>query len=146
MFDQFSNKYDIIVPTTLTDNNTVTGVLDTASYDANSLTVIAIVGSVDIGVTAIKLQHSDTNGSFTDITGANFNSAVLTGNDDNKILIQPLDLRGKKRYINFTATVADGTAGCQLTVLGILGDCGKAPLENTIASYGADVLFAGSVV
>lgn len=149
MFDQFSNKYDLILQTTMTNNATVTGVLDTLGYGANSLTVVAIIGAVtaSANMTAIKLQQSDTDSDYVDIVGATFNAATTTAASAHKIMLQPLDLRGKKRYIRFTATVANATPGAQLTVVGVMGDCGVAPTKNLAVSYGAtDVIFAGSVV
>lgn len=148
MFNQFSNKYDVIYNTTLINNNTATGSIDLNNYpNASSLTVVLIVGGVDTTIGTIKLRQSTDNSTWADITGATFNSAAYTATDDNKICIQPISLAGKQRYIQFSAVVGNGATGATITVLGIVGDNSVSPLKNNATSYGSnDVLFAGSIV
>jgi len=150
MFNQFSNKYDILYNSTLINNNTVTGSIDLNNYpNAGSLTVILIVGGIDTTMTTIRLRQSTDNSTWADITGANFNSAAYTATDDNKICIQPISLAGKQRYIQFSGLVGNGSTGATVTVIGIVGDNMQSPIKNNATSYSPssnDVLFAGSIV
>ncbi len=146
MFPSYNNKYDLTLNTTITDDATVTGSIDLNLFDASALTFLVIVGSVDIGVTAIKIQESANNSDWTDVTGANFNGAVLTASSDNTLLLQPIAVAGRQRYLRFSALVANGTVGCQFTVVTILGSCGTFPRGTVAATYGADVTFAGQYV
>ncbi len=149
MFNQFTNKYDILYNSTLINNNTVIGSIDLNNYpNASSLTVLCIVGGIDTTMTTIRLRQSTDNSTWADITGANFNSAAYTATDDNKIVLQPISLAGKQRYIQFSALVGNGATGATVTVIGIIGDNSTAPRKNDVVSYSGsnDVLFAGNIV
>jgi len=47
-------------------------------------------------------------------------SSLPSATDDNKTFAFEIDLRGRKRYLDVTATAGDGTAGTYLTINYIL--------------------------
>jgi hypothetical protein len=69
------------------------------------------------GTVNAKVQESDDNSTFTDITGAAF--AQVTESNDDTIYIGRINLIGRKRYIRCVAVVA--TAACDLGMEVVLG-------------------------
>lgn len=145
MTPEQNNKYLIVVaPAAITDAASfTTNAIDTAGWDY--LTVVVTVGALDIAMTALKLGQSDTDGSYVDVTGAIFGtstnidgatSALPTATDDNKLFVIEVDLRGKKRYFDLTATMGDGTAGGFIAAVGILSKGEISPI--TAAGRGCD--------
>ena len=134
----------ITPPGAIVDNNSyTTGSIDTAGWDY--LTVVVYLGATDIAMAALKLGTSDTDSSYTDLTGAVFGtstnidgstSALPSATDDNKFQIIQVDLRGKKRYFDLTATAGNGTTGTYLTAFAILSKGEISPI--TAAGMGAD--------
>ncbi len=65
----------------------------------------------------MKVTESDTSGSgHADVSGLAASGATGDGrlpqdDDDNKLFAFFIDLRGRKRYIDVTATAGDGTTG-----------------------------------
>lgn len=110
------------------DASATTAEIDTLGFDF--LTVVVYLGATDIALTALAVTESDSSGSgHANITGAVYGtstdvdgntSSLPSATDDNGFFIVELDLRGRKRYIDVTATVGDGTAGAFVTILGIL--------------------------
>lgn len=103
-------------------------------------------GAMDIAVTALKIQESDTTSSATalasaaDITGAIFGtsaadtgstSALPTATDDNKFFTVELDLKGRKRYLNPVVTCGDGAAGTFVAVFCELYNAENVPTSAT---------------
>lgn len=140
----------ITPPAAIIDNASAT----TAEIDTNGfehMTVVVYLGATDIAMTALAVTHSDTAGSgHANITGLVWGtstnldgstSALPSATDDNLFQIAHIDLRGKKRYIDVTATIGDGAAGTFITILGILSRAAESP--TTIAEVGAnEVLLA----
>jgi hypothetical protein len=114
-------------------------ILDNASATTNSVntegfahaTFLVELGATDIALTALKLQESDTDSSYGDVTGAIFGTSALpdgttstlpSATDDNKIYAIYVDLKGRKKYLDMVITVGDGTAGgyvaCQCILSG----------------------------
>ena len=131
----------ITPPAAIIDNaSAVTSEIDCKGF--RFLRVIVHLGAMDIAMTALKLTESDTSGSgHADIPGAVYGtstdiagntSTLPTANDDNKFFVFDVDLRGRKRYIDVTATCGDGSAG---TYIGIhaelyLGESKPVSLTN----------------
>jgi hypothetical protein len=74
-------------------------------------------------MTALKLQTSDTDGSYGDLTGAVFgtstniagSTSTLPADDaDTLAFVFLVNLVGKKRYFDLVATAGDGSAGTYL--------------------------------
>jgi hypothetical protein len=127
-------------PAALVDNASLTfDELDTKGYDY--CTIALLVGATDIAATACKLTESDTSGSghaditpsiygtATDIDGST--SALPTATDDEGIFLWEIDLRGRKRYIDATITIGDGTAGGYYTAFAILSRGENTKLTKT---------------
>lgn len=114
-------------------------ILDNASAVTNSVntegfayaTFLVELGATDIALTALKLQESDTDGSYADIVGTRFGTdagpdgtttTLPSATDDNKIYAIYVDLKGRKKYLDMVITVGDGTTGglvaCQCILSG----------------------------
>jgi hypothetical protein len=115
-------------PAAIIDNAAVTTAsIDTVGWDY--LEVYVYLGAIDIAMTVCKLQTSDTDGSYADLTGAVYGtstdiagstSALPIATDDNKCFKFEIDLRGKKRYFDLAATCGDGAAGTYITAFALL--------------------------
>lgn len=126
-----SVKYvNVTPPTAILDNTSaVTNSVNTEGFAY--ATFLVELGATDIALTALKLQESDTDGSYADVTGAIFGtSADPTGTtttlpsatDDNKVYAIFVDLKGRKKWLDMVITMGDGTAGgyvaCQCILSG----------------------------
>lgn len=140
-----NNKYVIVTsPAAIVDAGSyTTNAIDTAGFDY--LTVLVAVGFLDIAMTVLKLQTSDTNGSYGDLTGAVFGtstnidgatSTLPAADDDNKLFAIEVDLRGKKRWFDLVATMGDGSTGGFIAAVAILSK--GENIGNTAAAYGCD--------
>lgn len=145
MIPEQNNKYfNVTSPAAILDNaSATTNSIDTKGWDY--LTVVCTVGATDIAMTALKLGQSDTDSSFVDVTGAIFGtstnidgatSALPTAGDDHKLFVFEVDLRGKKRYFDLTATMGNGTAGGYFSAVAILSRGEISPI--LAAGKGAD--------
>ena len=119
----------ITPPAAISDNATLTTTeIDTLGW--SYMTIIVYLGATDIAMAALSVTQSDTAGSghaaitglvwgtSTNIDGST--SALPSATDDNLFQVAQIDLKGKKRYIDVTATTGDGAAGSFVTILGIL--------------------------
>lgn len=119
----------ITPPAVISDNATLTTTeIDTLGW--SYMTVIVALGATDIAMAALSVTQSDTSGSghsaitglvwgtSTNIDGST--SALPSATDDNLFQVAQIDLKGKKRYIDVTATTGDGAAGSYVTIMGIL--------------------------
>lgn len=114
-------KYvSITPPGAIIDNaSATTAEIDCLGFDYAK--VVVHFGAMDIAVTAMKVTESDTAGSgHTDVTGLVFGtstnlagstSTLPSATDDNKFFAFYIDLRGRKRYLDLTLTLGDGSAG-----------------------------------
>ena len=138
-------KYvSITPPAAIIDNaSATTAELDTKGWDYCQ--IVAYLGATDIAMTALAVTESDTSGSghanvtglvygtSTDIDGNT--SALPTATDDNKFFVFDVDLRGRKRYLDVTATIGDGTTGTFITIWAVLSRGKDGPL--TVSQRGA---------
>ncbi len=134
----------ITPPAAIVDNAAVT----TASIDTKGwgyMTVYVYLGASDIAVSALKLQESDTDGSYADVTGLVFGtstnidgstSAVPSSTDDNKFFAFDVNLVGRKRYFDLVLTGGDGSSGAYFTAWAILSRPKDSPV--TAAERGCD--------
>ena len=139
-------KYvSITPPAAIVDNASfTTSEIDTNGF--NHMTVVVYLGATDIAMTALTITESDTTGSghaavtglvwgtSTNIDGST--SALPSATDDNTFQIADIDLRGRKRFIDVTATMGDGTVGGFVTILGILSRASQTP--KSISDIGAN--------
>lgn len=145
MISAQNNKYVLVTPpAAILDNaSATTNSIDTKGWDY--LQVVCMIGATDIAMSALKLQTSDTDSAYADLTGAIFGtstnidgstSAVPSATDDNKVFVIEVDLRGKKRYFDLVATAGNGTAGTYFSAVAVLSRGEIAPI--TAAGRGAD--------
>lgn len=120
--------------------------IDTLGFDHASIDVVfeavAAAGTNSAVATVLKLQSSDTNGSFADLTGyvggTSFTIPTPANTNVTEVIRFDLDLRGKKRYINVVATPQAQS--------GIAAVCRLSKAEQhptTAAGKGADVAVSG---
>ena len=131
-------------PAAIIDNAAVaTAEIDRLGYDYAQIEVF--LGALDIAMTVLKVQESDVSGSgFADIVGTRFGtdnndtgsaSTLPSATDDNKIFSFFLDLRGRKRYLDVSATVGDGAAGTFIVIVTRLWRSKDAPRTAAEAGY-----------
>jgi len=135
MHAEQNNKYvTVYAPAAIVDNASLTtNVIDTKGYDY--CTIIVQLGATDIGITALKVQEDDTTSSGTaltsgaDVTGlvwgtsANHvgtTSTLPSGTNDDTIFVFEVDCRARKRYLDVTFTMGDGSTGGFATIIAVL--------------------------
>lgn len=134
-------KFLNITPPAAIKDNAAWGVTEIDCLGWDYLQILVMLGATDIAMAALAVTESDTSGSGHAnvtglITGTSTNtdgstSALPSATDDNKIMLFELDLRGRKRYIDVTATAGDGTTGTYLAILAILSRGKDAPVSAT---------------
>lgn len=130
-------------PAAIIDDSAVTvAELDTKGW--GHARIIVILGATDIAMSALSVTESDTSGSghaavtglvygtSTDIDGNT--SALPTADDDNGLFVFDIDLRGRKRFLDLSATVGDGAAGTYVTIIAELFRGEAMPI--TVAGHG----------
>ena len=88
------------------------------------------LGSTDVALTALKLQESDDNSTWSDIAGLDYSispATLPTASDDNHLFSFDVDLRGRKRYLKPVITVGNGTNGAYVTVQAELSRAEQTP-------------------
>jgi hypothetical protein len=123
MNDALNQKIVIVSPPiAVKDNAAFTcAAVDTLGFRYVSFEIV--LGALDVDVAALKLQHSDDDGSsdaYADIDGADYSvdSTLPQDDEDNKIFAIHVDMRGgKKRYLKLSFTAGDGAVGTYATVL-----------------------------
>lgn len=146
--EQETKFVSVTPPAAIIDNaSATTAEVDTKGWDYAQYYVY--IGATDIAMTALAVTESDTSGSgHANITGlvtgtstniAGSTSALPSATDDNTVRRFDIDLRGRKRYLDLTATCGDGTAGTYLAAWCILSRGAKAPVTATECGCG-DIL------
>jgi len=84
---------------------------DTAAQSGMGYAAVVInIGNIAANASAFKLQESDDNSSWSDITGGGFTSPTAAGSD-NKVWVAGVQLGGsRKRYLRVTITGGGGGA------------------------------------
>jgi len=121
-----SYKLDDLVPAKCLDpqaifDNTSGTCTAVDTQDCDCVHLLIRFGAMDIAMTALKLQESDTLSSATalssgtDISGADFSVSPATlpsATSDNTTLLVTVPITGsRKRYLNPVMTFGDGAAG-----------------------------------
>jgi len=139
-------KYvSVTPPAAIVDNASyTTAEVDTAGFDY--ATIVVYLGATDIAMTALAVTESDTSGSgHANVTGLIWGtsnnidgsaSVAPSATDDNTFQVAQIDLRGRKRYLDVTATAGNGTAGTYAAILCILSRADQTPV--TMAEMGAN--------
>jgi len=129
-------------PAALVDNASLTVTeIDTLGWEYAE--VIVLIGATDIAMTALTVTESDTAGSgHANVTGLIYatstnvdgdTSALPTATDEDTMFGFQIDLKGRKRYLDLTATVGDGTNGGYYTVITRLSRAHEAPITMSAA-------------
>ena len=114
-----------------TTAQTFTSSIDTLGYDYASIDVVfeANAATTDSVATSLKLGQSDTTSAFADVTayvgggsgGFTIPTTSLTGASN--VVRFNVDMRGKKRYLQVSATPIVASVVCAVVRLG-KGDVG----------------------
>lgn len=142
-YAQTGRLVSITPPAAIVDNASyTTASIDTQGFDY--LQVVVYLGATDIAMTALKLQESDTDGSYADVTGLVYGTSANTGGStstlpsataDNSFFLFEVDLKGRKRFFDLVATAGDGSTGTFLAAFAILSRAKDVPV--TAAERGA---------
>jgi hypothetical protein len=137
-----------IPPAAIKDNASFT-VTSTDTLGYSKATFVFALGASDIAMAALKLQESDDDSSYADVTGlvygtstniAGSTSALPSATDDNKIyLLHIANLSGRKRYLKLVATAGDGATGTFGSAIAILENADVQTFDTTGYNVG-DVL------
>ena len=127
-------KFVVVTPPAAIVDNAAftTAAIDTKGF--TQLTIIAILGAIDIAFAAMSVRHSDASdmsNPATLSTGGTDFTLPAHASADNTILKFNVDLLGRKRYLDFEATGGDGTAGTYMSVIAILSRAGQSPKDIT---------------
>ena len=114
-----SKKVQLAWPAARANNVTVScAAVDRSVYEYAVIRVT--IGATDVALTALKLQESDDNSTFTDVPGTDFSVAPLslpTSGNGNTLWEFQVDLRGgRKRYLKPVVTIGNGTLGAFVAV------------------------------
>jgi hypothetical protein len=131
-------------PGAIVDNAAfTTATIDTLGF--RYLTIIVLLGALDIALAALKLRESDASdmSGAVDVAGADFSVAPATlpaATDDNKLYAIHVNLNGRQRYLDLSMTGGDGTAGTYATAIGILSRASEAPSSADGRGYAQELI------
>lgn len=109
--------------------------IDTKGYEY--CTILFQIGATDIAMAGLSVTHSDTDGSYTALTGAVFgtstdiagNTSSLPGSDQSDTIVRvDIDCKTAKRYLKVSATAGNGSAGTYLSAVGLLSRANSVPV------------------
>lgn len=130
----------ITQPQAIVDNaGFTTAAIDTLGFA--QLTIIVILGALDIALTGLKLRESDDDSAYSDVSGGDYSvsSTLPAATDDNKVYAFHVDLRGRKRYIDLSMTGGDGTAGTYASAVAVLSRASEAPSTAAERGFAAEL-------
>lgn len=120
-----------LVPATITATTNGAGV-DTFGYNDGMFVVAA--GAIDLTSTnetyAFKVQDSDDNSTFTDVSG--LTTTISANNQIKEIPLRELNLT-LRRYVRVVATLAGTTPSFAGTAVAVLGNPVDGPVGNSNA-------------
>ena len=142
--EQQDKFVSVTPPAAIVDDGSYTcASVDTLGY--SYARIFGYLGATDIAMAALKLQESDDDSSYADVTGlvygtssgvAGATSAVPSGGDDNKCFAFEVDMRGRKRYLKLVATAGNGSTGTYLTAFALLSRAADGPVTKTERGFG----------
>jgi hypothetical protein len=134
---------EVVRPAAIVDNTSYT-VIDVDTLGWDYAVINCYIGALDIAFTALKVQESDDDSTYADITATVMGTAnndtgsastLPSATDDNKFFGFFVDMRGRKRYLRLVATIGDGTAGGFLTAWAELWRGEDSPRTAAQAGY-----------
>lgn len=145
MIEAQKAKYVVaIAPAAILDDTSATATaIDCRGF--NYLEIPIQLGATDIAVTALKLQESDDNSTYADITGATFDGgtnvdgttlALPSATDDNQPHVFQVNLVGRKRYVKVVCTFGNGAAGGFVAATARLSSAGFLSATSTDKAAG----------
>lgn len=144
-----NQKYIIVTPpAALLDNaSAATAEIDTLTWDY--LQYITIIGATNTAMTALAATESDVTGTgHGNITGliwatsaniAGDTSTLPIATDDNTIFVMDINLLGRKRFIDLTATNDATSTGGYIAILAILSR-GEGVLDTAAGRGAGEIL------
>lgn len=122
----------------LANNTTVNGTgVEVAPY--RQARVLVTVGATDVAFTTFKIQESDDNSAWSDVTGGEITGSDLpAADDDNKSWAFTYNCLGGKRYVRCVATVGNAT-GANICANVLMADGDKIPANATEAGLELNV-------
>lgn len=136
----------ITPPGAIIDNAAaVTATLDTLGM--GWVTIVVHFGAMDIAVSVMKLTESDDSGmsGAADVPSADFSvlpATLPSATDDNHFFAIHVPMLGRKRYLDLSLTLGDGSAGTYVTVFAVCADLAQAPYGAAARGFTQE-LFAG---
>ena len=136
------------VPISLNNaTSAVTNVVDTLGFAGGELLMVASLGATAGNFPSFKVQESDDNSSFSDVTGCVVATSLdIEGGatdlpdgtgDDTGLYVFQIQLTGsRKRYVKLVA-VEDNTGATLMGCLAIIAPAGLAPVDTNTAIAGA---------
>ena len=146
MIDQQNFKVVSVTPPAaiIDDAAVVTAFIDTAGFDYCNIFVYS--GATDIAMVSLAVQESDVSGSgYANVPGLIWGtstnidgdvSGVPTALDDNLHQVAQVDLLGRKRYLDVSCVMGDGSAGGFIAIHALLSRAGESPV--TVAQMGCN--------
>jgi hypothetical protein len=140
----FSKIRKVLVQPAAIVNNASLTVAALDCLNATYAVIEVVLGATDIALTAMKLQESDDNSTYTDVAGSVFGtsnkdtdvaSTLPSATDDNKVFTWFVDLRGRMRYLKPVITIGNGAAGAFTVVIAELWRNGQCPRLGTDAGF-----------
>jgi hypothetical protein len=124
----------ITPPAAIVDNLPyTTAEIDTKGFDY--LDVVVLLGATDIAMAALDLNMSDTVNQANPVLVATFAGALPGAGSGNTYWAFHVDLRGKRRYFDLSATAGDGATGTYLAAFAILSCAEQMPATATARGF-----------
>ena len=128
------------------DAGSIALAVDTRGFSHASVDVafepVAAAGTASAIASVLKLESSDTNGSFASLTGfvggTDFTIPTPANTSDTTVVRFDVDLRGRKRYLNVASTLTT-SGGCAAVVR--LSKAANGP--DSASEKGVDVAVSG---
>lgn len=142
MYSSQSCKYvSAVAPGAIIDDASLTGVaIDTLG--AGYCEIVLELGATDIAMTVLKVQESDDDSSYSDITGATFDGgsntdggalALPSATDDGQTIVFQINCgqQVRKRYLKVIGTFGNGTSGGYIAGTARLSQLAVVPSVDT---------------
>ncbi len=136
---QATKKVIAVAPGVIKDDASFTATaIDTLGF--GHCVIDLVIGATDIAFATLKLQESDDDSTYTDVTGGNFSTSGTLPSDtaDNTIVAWDVDcaVGTRKRYLKVVATAGNGSVGTYMAGLATLSRAEQAPNSTSERGYG----------
>tara|TARA_R110001592_G_scaffold122620_2_gene329540 strand:+ start:5007 stop:5486 length:480 start_codon:yes stop_codon:yes gene_type:complete len=141
---------NVVAPVSLSGATaTVANKVDTSGFGGGELLLVVSLGATAGTVSALKVQESDDDSTYSDVTGCVVATSLdieggvtdlpdATGDDNGLYVFQIQLTASRKRY--FTLVATEGASSATLfSCLAVLSPAGLAPVDTNAAIAGAIV-------